>query len=139
MSTLYYVAFILDRAIRDGDPKKSQRAVSVDAGIDLLAGPFENEGGATAALRRAIANFPRAAVLCSLAHHATNGDHPPARIEVIPLTELQLARYNARHCNDEEFTPLEWPPRCIPPEKPITNKGREERIPARSMVKLERG
>lgn len=97
---MFYVAFIVDHDIH------YRNAVVVEAGVDLLAGPYPSRGEARSALRTTCALHPRLAAFAALATFIAKGrDDAPVRIEIIPVSETQLVRYNAIHA-----AALPWPP-----------------------------
>lgn len=105
MSLVFYVAFIVDHDIRE------RGRVVVEAGIDLLAGPYPSRALANAAVRDTCAAHPRLAAFAGLAAMVLGGDAaPPVRIAVIPVSDELVARYTSRH-----DLALPWPPPVVAP------------------------
>jgi len=106
MSEVYYLALIVERDILAG------REVVVEAGVDLLAGPFATEGDAVQAMGETCARYPRQAAFAAMAMHISvqGRREPPAHIAVLPVHRSQCERYAARH----RTTPLPWPPPLAP-------------------------
>jgi hypothetical protein len=127
MTPQYYLAFCLDRDITD-----NQQQVIVEAGIDLLAGPFSSREAAQAVMRATCQAHPRLAVFAALAAQLM-GRHavPLARIEVIPITAAMVADYNACH-----GVALPWPPPILSPDE--TNQP-PRRVPPRAPRALPQG
>lgn len=101
MTSMFYVAFIVDHDIRH------RSAVVVEAGVDLLAGPYPTHEDAVSALRIACARHPRLTAFAALAAFISRSlDNAPVRIDVIPINETQVVRYNAIHPE----VALSWPP-----------------------------
>lgn len=104
MHEVYYVAFIVDHDLR------VNKTVIVEAGVDLLAGPFLTPDIAERAIRLACQRHPRLAAFAGLATFLVTTLHnAPARLEVIPVRQEQVLDYNARH-----DTALPWPPAPLP-------------------------
>ena len=106
MTTAFYLAFIVDHDIRE------RGHVVVEAGIDLLAGPYPTRAVAETAIRDTCRAHPRLAAFAGLATYLT-GTHgrSPVRLEVIPVSLSQLADYNSRHTH----AALPWPPPVVAP------------------------
>lgn len=104
MTDVFYIAFIVERDMFVG------RELVVEAGIDLLAGPFPTEPAAVASLRETFARHPTCSAFAALAAHiSVKGQRqPPAHISIIAVRQDHCARYNARHA-----TALPWPPSPI--------------------------
>jgi len=104
MTQVYYVAFIVDRDLR------VNTTVVVEAGVDLLAGPFLDAETAERAVRLACRRHPRLAAFAGLASLLVGAQaEAPVRLAVIPVTRAQVAAYNARH-----DTEVAWPPSLLP-------------------------
>jgi hypothetical protein len=113
VNELYYVAFIVDHDLRVNN------TVIIEAGVDLLAGPFLTPDVAERAIRLACRRHPRLAAFAGLATLlVTNLHHAPARLEVIPVRPEHVRDYNRRH-----DTALTWPPALLPPAL-STKRGR---------------
>ena len=92
MSQSYYIAFVVDQDIAE------RGTVIVEAGVDLLAGPYPSEDAAARALRDTCVQHRRLAAFAGLAQFlCRDSATPPVRIEVISVSIARLARYNARH------------------------------------------
>ncbi len=105
MNEVYYVAFVVDHDLR------VNKTVIIEAGVDLLAGPFLTPEVAERAIRLACQRHPRLAAFAGLATFlVTNLHKVPARLEVIPVRQEQVVNYNARHT-----TEMAWPPALLPP------------------------
>ena len=105
MTTVFYIAFLVDHDIRE------RGKVVVDAGIDLLAGPYATHADAMAAIRATCRAHPRLAAFAGLAAFLMQGsDHPPIRLEVIEVTEAMVQRYVERY-----RSALPWPPPVVAP------------------------
>jgi len=105
MTDVYYVAFIVDHDLRINN------TVIIDAGVDLLAGPFLTPDVAERAIRLACRRHPRLAAFAGLAHFLVTSQHKaPARLDVIAVRQDQVRAYNARH-----DAALAWPPALLPP------------------------
>ena len=105
MNEVYYVAFIVDHDLR------INKTVIVEAGIDLLAGPFLTPDIAERAIRLACQRHPRLAAFAGLATFLVTSQHKaPARVDVIPVRPEQVHDYNRRH-----ETQLPWPPALLAP------------------------
>ncbi|MHB9129981.1 MAG: hypothetical protein ACYDBB_02690 [Armatimonadota bacterium] len=104
MTEVFYIAFIVERDIFEG------RELVVEAGVDLLAGPFPTEAAAVTSLRETFTRYPTCSAFAALAAHiAVKGQRqPPAHISVIPVRQDHCVRYNARHA-----AVLPWPPSPI--------------------------
>lgn len=105
MTELFYIAFVVERDIVEG------REVVVEAGVDLLAGPFPTLLDAAAAMRDTCARYrARAAFAAMAAGISVRGQrYPPAHISIIPVRQARCAQYNARH----PAAALQWPPLTI--------------------------
>jgi len=104
MTTVFYIAFIVDHDIRQ------RRTVVVEAGVDLLAGPYPTHDDAVSALRVTCARHPRVTAFAALAAFFARGlDDAPVRIAVIPVSDKQVARYTTIH--PEQALP--WPPPAL--------------------------
>ena len=104
MSEVYYVAFVVDHDLR------VNKTVIIEAGVDLLAGPFLTPEVAERAIRLACQRHPRLAAFAGLATFLVTTLHKaPARLEVIPVRPEQVLDYNARH-----DTAISWPPALLP-------------------------
>lgn len=105
MTEAWYIAFIVEREVFEG------RELVVEAGVDLLAGPFPTEAAAVASLRETFARHPTCSAFAALAAHiAVKGQRqPPAHISIIPVRQEHCARYSARHA-----IAVPWPPLPIP-------------------------
>lgn len=111
MSQSYYIAFVVDHDIAE------RGTVIVEAGVDLLAGPYPSEDAAARALRDTCVQHRRLAAFAGLAQFLCRDTAtPPVRIEVISVSIARLARYNARHLKQAQG----WPLRLALPT--ITNK-----------------
>jgi|GEM_PF-6017303 len=105
MNMVFYVAFVVEQDIRE------RGRVVVEAGIDLLAGPYPSRGMAQQAIREVCRQHPRLAAFAGLAAMLVRAEQvPPVRIDVIPVGEEAVARYNARH-----QAALPWPPPVMVP------------------------
>lgn len=105
MNMVFYIAFIVEREIHQ------RGRVVVEAGIDLLAGPYPSRGMAQQAIRATCRQHPRLAAFAGLAAVLmSEQEKSPVRIEVLPVTEDAVARYNARH-----QAALPWPPPVLAP------------------------
>ena len=108
MTQVYYVAFIVDRDLR------VNTTVVVEAGVDLLAGPFLDAETAEQAVRLACRRHPRLAAFAGLASLMMGAQaDPPVRMAVIPVSPAHVAAYNARH-----DTEVAWPPPLLPVPSP---------------------
>jgi hypothetical protein len=105
MTDVYYIAFVVERDIYEG------KELVVEAGVDLLAGPFPTEVAAVASLRETFTRHPACSAFAALAAHiSVKGQRqPPAHISIIPVRQEHCARYNARHAIS-----VPWPPLPIP-------------------------
>jgi len=104
VNELYYVAFIVDHDLC------VNTTVIVDAGIDLLAGPFLTPEIARRAIRLACQRHPRLAAFAGLAHFLVTSQHTaPARLDIVSVRPEQVRDYNRRH-----DTALPWPPALLP-------------------------
>lgn len=105
MTTAYYVAFLVDQDIRE------RGQVVVEAGIDLLAGPYATHVDAMTAIRATCQAHPRLAAFAGLAAFLLRGKSTsPIRLEVIELTDAMVQRYTKRHQRA-----LPWPPPVVAP------------------------
>jgi len=106
MTTVFYLAFIVDHDIRE------RGHVVIEAGIDLLAGPYPTHAVAETAIRDTCRAHPRLAAFAGLATYLT-GVHgqSPVRLEIIPISQSQLALYNGRHTQ----AAVPWPPPVVAP------------------------
>jgi len=115
MNMVFYVAFVVEQEIRE------RGRVVVEAGLDLLAGPYPSRVMAQQAMRETCGRHPRLAACAGLAALLMRAEHMiPVRIDVIPVSEEAVARYNARH-----QAALPWPPPVL--DASVT--GRLDRIP----------
>lgn len=111
MTPQYYIAFVLDRAVHS--PKGR---IIIEAGVDVLAGPFATRVLAAQALRDTCAAHPRLAAFAALATALVSHAHePPARIEVIAITPAMVDAYHARHA-----VALPWPLPVVSPAQTNT-------------------
>ena len=126
MNMVFYVAFVVEQKIRE------RGRVVVEAGIDLLAGPYPSRGMAQQAIRGTCRQYPRLAAFAGLAAMLLSVEKvTPVRIEVLPVSEDAVARYNARH-----QAALPWPPPVL--ESDVTS--RLDRSPkSKSRRKLIKG
>jgi len=101
MTDVYYIAFIVERDITAG------RDVVVEAGVDLLAGPFPTLQDAAAAMRETCVRHPTLSAFAALAAciSVQGQRRPSACISIIPVRQDHCVRYNARHA-----AALPWPP-----------------------------
>jgi len=107
MNMVFYVAFVVEQEIRE------RGCVVVEAGIDLLAGPYPSRGMAQQAVREACRRHPRLAAFAGLAAMLLSAEKViPVRIEVIPVGEEAVVRYNARH-----LAALPWPLPVVTPDE----------------------
>jgi len=105
MTTAFYIAFIVDYDIR------ARGQVAVEAGIDLLGGPYATHADAMAALRSTCQAHPRLAAFAGLAAFLVHGKgRPSIRLEVIEVTDVMVQRYAERHHHA-----LPWPPPVVAP------------------------
>jgi hypothetical protein len=121
MTTVFFLAFIVDHDIRE------RGHVVVEAGIDLLAGPYPTRAVAETAIREACRAHPRLAAFAGLATYLT-GAHgrSPVRLEVIPVSFSQLVNYNDRH----HHAALPWPPPVVTP----TATAQIDRVPKKTLT-----
>ena len=106
MNQLFYIAFVVDHDITE------RGHIVVEAGIDLLAGPYPSRAVAETAIRTTCRAHPRLAAFAGLATYLTSTHgRSPVRIEVIPVSLAQLAHYNGRHA----YAALPWPPPVVAP------------------------
>lgn len=99
----YYVAFIVDRTMRCGN------VVTMEAGVDLLAGPFDTMRTALNVIptvRNGRRRWAASELLASLLE--TDYGEKPARFEAVRVTRRMVEDYNRRH---DAFVP--WPPRPL--------------------------
>jgi len=113
MSEVYYVAFIVDRDLC------VNTTVIVEAGVDLLAGPFPTLADAEGAIRLTCRHYPRLAAFAGLATFLmTPQREAPVRLEVIPVRQEQVIGYNIRH-----HLNVPWPPALLAlPECPVRER-----------------
>jgi hypothetical protein len=104
MTEVFFIAFIVERDIYEG------KELVVEAGIDLLAGPFATEHTAVAELRETCARHPTCTFFAAMAGciSVKGQRQPPAHISVIPVRQDHCIRYNVRHA-----AALPWPPSPI--------------------------
>lgn len=100
MNEVFYLGFIVDNDL------SMNSKVIVEAGVDLLAGPFPTQEVASRALRTTCEQHSRLAAFAALATFLVTQQHKvPARLEIIPLRREQVVAYNVRHGLD-----IPWPP-----------------------------
>ncbi len=124
MTELFYVAFIVDRDL------SLRETVVVDAGVDLLAGPYLDRATAEYAIRQVCQRHPRLAAFAGLATFLLTPDREaPVRMAVISVNQAQVVAYAHRH-----GTELPWPPPLMPlpmgPKRPRLTPTRKDRAHA---------
>lgn len=113
---LYYVAFIIERDMAFSDKvvtvngkRKRIPIPAIEAGVDLLAGPFGKREDAERAIVPTCWLYRKAAVFAALADLMTDSaSTTPVRFEAIAVTEDQVDAYNVRHGTD-----VAWPPQIL--------------------------
>lgn len=127
---LYYIAAVIERDIYEERAGKRLPPVKVvDAGVDLLAGPFatrqEAEAQVMVTTRRLAAMNPRYAAFLGLATYLPN---PPAELRVVSISRNKVLEVNARllenvtRANTQRERDAirammcDWPPEAIMPD-----------------------
>lgn len=107
----YYVAFIVDKEYES----TTHQPDALDEGVDLLAGPFLTLEHAQQALPGVYRDHPKRAASAAFAEALS--EDAQVRIEIITVSEEQVARYNARctqRCASHRHLP--WPPPIVTAE-----------------------
>ncbi len=106
MQVYYYVAFILDTPIY-----QASQCV-IDAGVDLLAGPFLSQEVAWRYYPAILRKHSRLAAFTFFAKYIHSESH--ARITVIPVTLKTVAAYNRKRWEDKQANIIYWPLQPVP-------------------------